>query len=160
MLISLQLGFASRSSGPHRGGLVALLVAGLLSGCRDGGEVAPVQTNLGWLGSMYGMYISQNGGNAPKSIDDLRKFVAKKATSEQLAQFNVANVEELFISPRDGKPFALVTYAKLPPPGIGPPPIVLYESEGQDGQHAVAFLGGITETVDENRLSELLPTKR
>jgi hypothetical protein len=103
------------------------------------------------------MYISQNAGEAPKSIDDLRKFVEKKATPERLDRLGVANVDELFTSPRDGKRFVLVTYAKLPPPGSGQPPIVLYEAAGKNGQHVVAFLGGITDTVDEEKLSQLLP---
>jgi hypothetical protein len=157
MSIRMQLGIASRSSWRHRGALVALVVASLLSGCQDGGETTPVQAHLGWLGSMYGMYISQNGGQTPKSIDDLRKYVTKKATPERLSRLGVTNADELFTSPRDGKPFALVSYSKLPPPGTSPPPLVLYESEGRDGQRAVAFLGGITEIVDESRFSQLLP---
>lgn len=138
--------------------LLFLWLGVVLAGCSaQTGEVSQVQTNLSWLGSMYGMYISQNAGEAPKSIDDLRKYVAKKASQERLARLGVASVEELFTSPRDGKPFTLVTYAKLPPPGTAPPPIVLYETVGQDSQRAVAFLGGGTDTVDENKLSELLP---
>jgi hypothetical protein len=137
-----------------------VLIAGLLAGCQDGGEVSPAQKNLSWLGSMYGMYVSQNGGEAPKSIDDLRKFVAKKATPEQLAQFKVVSIDQLFTSPRDGKLFALVTYTKLPTPGVGPPPLVLYETDGKDGQRAVALLGGVTDIVDEAKFSQLLPAKR
>jgi hypothetical protein len=108
---------------------------------------------------MYGRYISQNGGNTPKSLEDLKHFVAKRTSTERLAALGVANVDELCTSPRDSKPFVLVSHAKLPPPGTSPPPVVLYESEGKDGQRAVAFLGGITEMVDEARFSQLLPTK-
>ena len=132
----------------------------VLSGCSaKSGTVEPVQTNLSWLGSMYGRYISQNGGNSPKSLEDLKKFVSKKVTAERLAALGVANVDELFKSPRDGKPLVLVSHAKLPPPGTSPPPVVLYEAEGKDGQRAVVFMGGITEMVDESRFSQLLPAK-
>jgi hypothetical protein len=108
---------------------------------------------------MYGTYISQNGGNTPKSLDDLKKFVSKKATAERLTALGVGNVDELFNSPRDGKPFVLVSHAKLPPPGTSPPPVVLYEAEGKGGQRAVAFLGGITEMMDDSRFSQLVPPK-
>jgi len=129
-----------------------------LAGCGgERGEVSEVQTHLGWLGSMYGMFISQNGGETPKSLDDLRTFVAKKTTPEQLSRLGVASADELFVSLRDGKPYVLVSYSKLPPPGLGLPPIVLYEAIGQDGRRAVAFLGGGTDTVDEVKLSQLLP---
>jgi hypothetical protein len=138
----------------------AALIAVFIAGCGQSGETTPVQTHLAWLGSMYGMYMSQNGGQAPQSIDELRKYVTKKATPERLSRLGVTNADDLFSSPRDGKPFALVSYSKLPPPGTAPPPLVLYESEGKDGQRAVAFLGGITDIVDESRFSQLLPARQ
>ena len=41
------------------------------------GPIDQKQTNLSWLGSMYAMYISQNQGHPPKTIDELRKYVEK-----------------------------------------------------------------------------------
>ena len=140
--------------------VLLLWVVVALAGCRKGGEVSPLQTNLGWLGSLYGMYISQNGGKAPRSIDDLEAYAARKATPQRLAALGVSSVEELFKSPRDGKAYELVVYAKLPPPGTSPPPIVLYEVDGKDGQHAVAYLGGTTDTLDQATLTQQLPAKR
>jgi hypothetical protein len=142
--------------------LAALLVlAVFLGGCgRKTGPIAQEQTNLCWLGSMYGMYISQNHGKAPKTIDDLHKFVEKTTNAEKLARLKVGSVNELFVSPRDNKPFALVSYDKFPAPSGGNAnPIVLYEVDGQSGQHAVALLGGGTKTVDENELKSLLAAK-
>ncbi len=141
---------------------VLLLVSVLCAGCgqKQSGPVAQEQTNLAWLGHMYGMYISQNKSEAPKTVDDLRKFVEMKTNSDVLARLKVANVGDLFISPRDGKSFVLVSYAKLPPLAVGQPaPIVLYEANGQNGQRAVAFLGGNTRTLDETELEHLLPAQ-
>jgi len=136
-----------------------LLAAVLCTSCgRQSGPVAQEQVNLAWLGHMYGMYISQNKGDAPKTIDDLRKFVEKRANADLLARLKVTSVGELFVSPRDGKPFEMVTYAKLPSrTGGEPPPIVFYEELGKDGQRAIALLGGGTRTVDENELLTMLP---
>ena len=138
-----------------------ILVAGLLTSCRgQHGEVSQVQTNLGWLDSMYGMYISQHKGQAPKTIDDLRTFVEKNTNAEQLEHLKVANASELFVSKRDGKPFTMVSYKKLPAPAGGePPPVVLYETQGQNGQRAVAFLGSGTRTIDEKELEKMLPAQ-
>ena len=142
---------------------VVLLFAALFTSCRrPSGPIAQEQTNLSWLGNMYGMYISQNQGHAPKTIDELRKFVEKTTTAEQLGRLKVANVGELFVSPRDGKPFAMVSYDKLPSPKGGEaPPIVLYESQGSDGKRAVVFLGAGagTRTIDEAELQRMLPAQ-
>lgn len=151
-----------RGPSDRHAGVVSLILIALCAGCgqRQSGPVAQEQTNLGWLGSMYGMYIGQHKGETPKTIDDLRAFVEKTMTAEKLARLKVANVGELFISPRDGQPFTLVSYAKLPPPAGGQPaPVVLYETEGQNGRRAVAFLGGSTRTVDEQELQKLLPAQ-
>lgn len=146
---------------PSFAGLVTVLfVVCVLAGCsrKPTGPIAQEQTNLSWLSSKYGMYISQQGGHAPKTVDDLRKFVEATTTPDQLGRLKVAKAGDLFISPRDGKPFAMISYDKFPPPVAGqPPPIVLYETVGQNGQRSIAFLGGGTKTVDENELQKMLP---
>jgi hypothetical protein len=147
-------------SSSFAGLVILLLVSSVLTGChrKSTGPIAQDQTNLSWLSSKYGMYISQQGGRAPKTLDDLRKFVEATTTPEQLGRLKVAKAGELFVSPRDGKPFAMVSYDKFPPPVAGqPPPVVLYETVGQNGQRSVAFLGGNTKTVDENELQKMLP---
>jgi hypothetical protein len=142
--------------------LTVLLVASVFAGCsrKSSGPIAQEQTNLSWLGSKYGMYISQQGGHAPKTLDDLRKFVETTTTPEQLDRLKVAKVGDLFISPRDGKPFAMISYDKFPPPtGDQPLPVVLYETVGQDGRRSIAFLGGGTKTVEESELQKMLPPR-
>lgn len=105
------------------------------------------------------MYISQQQGNAPKTIQDLRKFVEAKTTPEQLARLKVATFDELFTSPRDNKPFVLVSYDKFPTFVAGQqPPLVLYEATAQDDKRSVAFLGGNTRTLDETEFQKILPT--
>lgn len=139
----------------------AILFA-LFAGCGapKTGPVAQEQTSLGWLGTMYGMYIGQHAGQTPKSLDDLRKFVDKAIKPETLTRLNVPSADALFVSPRDGKPYVLVSYVKLPPPAGGQPaPLVLYEAQGQGGRHAAAFLGGNTRQVSDQELQQLLPAQ-
>lgn len=133
--------------------LLALVAAALL-GCNEQPKPEPTQSKLSWLGSMYGRHISQTTSGAPKSIEELRKFVVARTTQEELARLGVANADELFVSSRDGKPFVLVTYAKLPPPGTGSPLVVLHEAVGENGQKAVAFLGGGTRLMSDGELSQ------
>lgn len=138
---------------------LATILAVLPTGCRrHSGPLAQEKTNLSWLGQMYGRYISQNQGQTPKTVDDLRKFVEKKTDAERLTHLKVATVGELFVSPRDGKPFKMVSYDKLPQMVAGePPPVVLYETEGKNGSRAIAFLGGVTRYVDDAEFQKLLP---
>jgi hypothetical protein len=139
--------------------VTVLIVLLFFSGCRKAsGPIDQKQTNLSWLGSMYRNYIGQNQGHPPKTIDDLRKYVEKNTSAEQLARLKVGSMNELFVSPGDGKPFTLVAYDKLPPPKAGSlPPVVLYESQGEGGKRAVGFLGGGTRILDDSELQTLLP---
>jgi hypothetical protein len=134
----------------------------LLAGCGEQAEQGdPVHTHLGWLGRKYAMYVGRNHGQTPKTIEDLRKFVETSTTPEELSRLGVSDIGQLFNSPRDGKPFRLVSYAKLPPPAMGePPPLVLYEEVGENGKRAVAYLGGATDELDEAALQKLLPATR
>ena len=106
------------------------------------------------------MYLGQHKGVPPKTIDDLRTFVEKKTSPEELARLGAASVSDLFVSERDGKNFVLIAYSKLPPVlGEEFPPIVLHEAEGQNGQKVVAFLGSGTRTVDDSELQKMLLTQ-
>lgn len=129
------------------------------AGCgRPSGPISQAQTNLGWLGSMYGMFVGAHRGRTPKNVDELRQFIEGRISAEELARLNAADAGKLFVSPNDGKPFKMVSYAKLPPPELDkPPPVVFYEEVGIDGKKAVAFLGGGTRIVDEATLQTMLP---
>ena len=139
--------------------LAAVLGTAFLVSCgRQSGPLAQEQINLSWLGQMYGKYISQNNGEPPKSIAEFQKFVEKKTSPERLDHLKVANVNDLFVSPRDGKPFTMVSYDKLPPMKAGEqPPVVLYETDGRDGRRAIALLGGATRTVDNGEVQKMVP---
>jgi len=120
-----------------------------------------VQSNLGWLGSKYGMFVGAHRGRPPKNLDEFRKFVEKQITPAEYERLKAKSVDELFTSPRDGKPFKMVVYTKLPAMTAGqpppPPPVVFHEEIGQEGSLAVAYLGGNTKTLDQAQLKSLLP---
>jgi hypothetical protein len=138
--------------------MLLLVVCTVISCRQQTGPISQEQTNLSWLGSMYAMYIGANQGQPPQTIDDLRKFVIQRTSAAELSRLKVSDVNQLFISPRDGKPFVMVSYKKLPTrEGGQQPPVVLYEADGQNGERAVAFPGGNTQVVNASELSSLLP---
>lgn len=112
--------------------------------------------HLSRLGLWYGQFAGQNGGKPPKTVEQLRQFGQSRTNPEQLAALKVADVSELFVSPRDGEPYKMVKYDRLPA-FSGDPVVVFYERKGRDGTRHVALSGGGTLAVDDARLAELVP---
>jgi hypothetical protein len=71
-----------------------------------------------------------------------------------LANAEVQNTDELFISERDGKPF--VIFYGQPPNGVANG-VIAFEQEGVDGKRLVGYMLGMIEHVDEARFNELVP---
>jgi len=130
--------------------LAFLVVAGCLSGCGsppppppDDGARSQLQTLLGH----YIQYSAANREQAPPDEATFRKFLAGK---------QVADVDKLLASPRDGKPF-VVTYKKSlatdPSKGNLPPEqrekvVVIREQDGANGKRLVGYSSGLVEEVD------------
>lgn len=144
--------------------LTSLFLLGVAAaGCQqEPAELGDVQVRLARLGNLYGIYIGQHSGRSPQSMEAFKKFAEERTTPDVLARLELSSVDELFVSPRDGQPFEMVTYRghpPVPPPG-DPPPLVFYEQQGKDGERAVAFLGGGTQFVAEATLQNMLQNSR
>lgn len=113
--------------------------------------------HLSRLGLWYGQFAGQNGGKPAKTAEQLRQFGQSRLNSQQMAALRVADVGELFVSPRDGQPYKMVNYDRLMAPS-GVPVVVFYEQKGQEGIHRVALLGGGSLALDEQKLVVLVPT--
>jgi hypothetical protein len=77
-----------------------------------------------------------------------------------LKSLNVSSIEELFVSPRDGKPYKILygeAAKKAPSGGPAGAPVIAYEQQGQGGRRWVASAMGAIEEVDEARLKQLVP---
>lgn len=95
------------------------------------------------LANLYYMYQSMNPRlTGPKNDDDFRKFIQSRHPS-QLTEMGVdrSQLEELFVSERDGEPFVIRYGVKLPGSGGGHHQAVVFERQGVDGK-AVVFLTG------------------
>ena len=111
----------------------------------------PEKTHVQHLAQAYQAYKSANGATPP-SEKAFKSFLAS-LPPERARAFGLegGNVDALFVSPRDGKPYA-VSYA--PPVGGAP---IIHEQEGKAGKRYLARPTGQVEEVDEARFRQLVP---
>ena len=117
------------------------------------------QSNLKPLVILYGHCKGQNRGEPPASEAALKQFI-QSLSAEELARWGVTDVDSLFTSPRDGKPYVILygDAAKSGAAGPGYPQVVAYEQEGVGGKRLVGSSpGDMVEEVDEARFKELVP---
>lgn len=127
-----------------------------------------------------GQFRGSNQGRTPANDEELKAFIKSKGP-DALQPFKVADVDALFISPRDNQPFVIL-YEKLaassgvpgmPTPGEGTPgssgsapsalggqPVVAYEASGVAGKRLVASALGAVDEVDEKKFRELVPSAK
>jgi hypothetical protein len=136
-------------------GLVALFV---LSGCssQEAKESSDrAASHLNWLLRIRTQAMSR--GQLPKSEEEFKRYIHSLDTATQdriKAGAGVSNVDELFISERDGQPY--VIFYGPPPAGVAPN-LVAYERTGVDGKRYVADNVGAVGEVDEQGFAELVP---
>jgi len=133
--------------------LMSLFVAATV-GCNEGGSGLELhESNLRLVAVLYSQYSSAHAGEAPRNADDFSTFVQSLGPGV-LERAGLSGVDELFVSPRDGKQYA-VKYK------IGDWPLdgaIAYERVGADGTRLVATdSGGVTEMSEvefQGRLKE------
>src|SRR5262245_48242561 len=150
-------------------GTALLLLFGLAcAGCgRRGGGLPAVatddQVNLKALAVSYGHYQAKNKGKPPPNAQEHKKFI-KSMDANTLAGLRVdpADVEKLFVSPRDGEPYVVRYNVPANPSGGVPNPmmtqtgvVIAYEKNGKNGKHLIAVSTGEVQEVDEDRLHQL-----
>ncbi len=116
------------------------------------------ESRLKPLAVLYGQFTGRNRGNPPAGEAQCKEFI-RSLGAESLASFEVDDVDEMFISERDGKPYAVLygDSADANPPGPAGAPVIAYEQEGVRGKRFVASSMGAVEEVDEARFRELVP---
>jgi hypothetical protein len=86
-------------------------------------------------------------GHAPKSEEEFKEFI-KGIGAESLERMHVKSIDDLFISPRDGKPYVVIY-------GKSPTGVLVYESEGVDGLREVGFQTGQTKQLNNEQFNAL-----
>jgi hypothetical protein len=108
------------------------------------------------LGLFYSFYCSQHQGKPPADEAAFRAFI-KSQPAEQLQRFKIENVDSMFVSPRDGKPY-VVAYggrggSQKRLTGAVP---VAWEQDGKRGRRFVVNSMGKLEEVDEATFKQMV----
>lgn len=137
--------------------LVELPVLALV-GCGAPSEVPQEEpvVHLKALAVLYGRYVGSHRGQSPPSEAEFKKFIQSLPKTE-LETLKVADVDSLFISPRDNQPYQVQYNIPLPPPGPQGAPVVAYEQTGSGGERYVATSLGDVQLVDEAKFQEVAP---
>jgi hypothetical protein len=136
--------------------ILAWLAPVLMTGCDRAKTFSETEaSNLKPLAVMYGRFIGSNKGRGPKDEQELKTFI-KGRSQEELSNLGITDVESLFVSSRDKKPYKLKFDTKPAVPGQSSN-IFAWEQEGIGGKRFIAgTLGEILE-VDEQKFRQLVP---
>jgi hypothetical protein len=137
---------------------LAVAVLGCSSEQRRSGQRE--QSGLKTLAILYMQFVSQNKGKAPADEAEFKAFIRKLPESQQKS-FGIKDVDSLFVSDRDGKPYVMrygaAKTGSLGPQGPSSAPVVGYEQVGSGGRRYVASALGAVEEVDEAAFKQRVP---
>ena len=137
--------------------MILAAIAGLLLvnlGCNPPAEPEAVQQQLASMRGLavsYGQYCSQHRGRPPRSEEAFKKFIESQGDAF-LESFGATEIDDLFVSPRDGEPYVVVYGKKAE--------VVAYEQTGADGMRFVAYDIGAVEEIDEATFEEKVPNAK
>jgi hypothetical protein len=136
---------------PYVATLLLLFVAVAL-GCGERNSTPKLhESNLRVLAVLYSQFVSGHGGEIPRDADEFRTFVRSLGPGV-LERAGLAGLNELLLSRRDSKPFAVHHKSgdwKLRH-------VIAYEQEGAGGTRCIASdLGAVSEITDEQFQSRL-----
>jgi hypothetical protein len=137
-------------------GLAAAVLLAGLTGCGDdtANQVAAMnKSNIQRLANLYAAYQNYHGGPGPANEAEFKEFI-KKFNPAQLTMMHVDpnNLDGLFTSDRDGKPFA-IRYSVGG--GRGSVDAVVFEQEGKGGKKQVGYTNSKVEEVDDAAYADL-----
>ena len=141
--------------------LLFLAVGLACLGCGSpGGEAnrAREESGLKPLALFYARFVPQHQGKPPKDEAEFKAYLQEPQNLEELQKvFNVPNLDALFVSSRDKKPYVVI-YGPTSGEGPAGQPVVAYEQEGVNGKRFVASKMGAVEEVDEARFRKMVPS--
>jgi hypothetical protein len=135
--------------------LLLIAIVGLVGCGRSAAKPEPSPRNLQQIQVLYTIYLQSNKLTGPANEDEFKRFVRSQGAAEARRQeIDLGDLDQLFISPRDGQPY-VVNYGLHFEPQKANQQVVVYETRGRDGLRAVAFATGWSEEVDAKRAAEL-----
>lgn len=110
--------------------------------------------NVQLVADYYSLFLKENR-RLPKDEAEFKNFLGPVVAEDAKAKGKT--VEELLISPRDGKPLVLFTKENPPPEGAA---LAVYEQVGKNGSRYLADTAGNIQEVDEVTFRTLVPNAR
>lgn len=112
-------------------------------------------SNIRRVANLYTAFQIRNSGRGPKDEAEFKSFIERDMSKRKLEMMgiNPTDIEDLFRSERDGKPF-VIRYGVSG--GLTTTEPVVFEQEGREGRRKVAFTNGPVEEVDNARYEQLL----
>jgi hypothetical protein len=140
--------------------LVSIAGLSMLSSIGCGGPdpaiAAREASNLKPLAVLYMQFAGQHRGQGPRNEAEFKTWI-KALPPSQLASFDVKDVESMFISSRDTKPYIVKYGTASGVPGAGGMTVIAYEQQGVEGKRYIAGSLGQIEEVDETKFRSLVP---
>ena len=143
---------------------VALVVAGAILvclGCQNSdpgdmfGEAANSKPKR--IGTLYFQFQLNNTNDrllGPASQEELTEFIeCQNETGLEMIGVDKNNLDDLFISDHDGKPFKIRWEVQGVSQGAAQP--VVFEQDGANGKYIVGFTGFIDKEVDKDEYDRL-----
>lgn len=122
--------------------LVAAVQVALLAGVGCSARAPAIQeSDLDRIGKIYEAYAEATTTlqRPPKNMLELKPVLARRG-----------NVDELTVSPRDGKPYVIVWGVNPNMAGFSlPPPLIVYEADGANGERYAYTVMGYSVITDE-----------
>lgn len=110
--------------------------------------------NIKRAANLYASYAAHNGSQGPKGEDDLKRYVHDELAPKKLEMMGIdsQNLDAVFISERDHKPFKVQWGLVVPPTASV---AVVFETDGVGGVKQVATTGGEVKDVSDAEYQSL-----
>jgi hypothetical protein len=145
-------------SAATKAGWLLLCCACGLGGCSSSIENAVGKlndTNIKRIANLYTAFQNRNGYLGPKDEAMFKSFITKQMAAEKLTMMGVdrGNIDEHFVSERDGKPFKIKYGLQGGLRVVAP---VVFEEEGVGGRRQIGSTNSVTvEDADRARYEAL-----
>ena len=132
---------------------IVLVVSATFLGCGGGTtteDAAIERSQFKTLTLAYLGFQSANKGKIPKSEEEFRQYIDRGIGDKLRSQS--LTLDEIFISPRDGKPFVFVTRENITKANRR---VIGYEQEGIDGRRYLSDRSGAVMDVSEDEFQRM-----
>jgi hypothetical protein len=142
---------------------IILILLGAVAGCGNQGRSnkAEEESTLKPLAKVYGDFVNQHQGKPPQGETEFKAFLKEARNADMLkSQFQITDIDKLFISSRDNKPYVVYYGTLSQSHGPGGAPVIAYEKEGVKGKRFVASALGAVVELDENAFRAMVQDAR